>query len=94
MIPQKSRKILKFNRGVLENAGLGEVSFYLKKAKQDILYATIALEHTDLSSFSEFTAIQANIVILRNLIVTVSEGMDQAECSIIAAVVQKDFDEE
>lgn len=89
-----SRKNLNFNRGVLENAGLGEAAFFLKKAKQNILYAAMALEHTDFSSFDELTALQANIVKLRDLIVVVSEGMDQAERNLVAEVANKEFSDD
>ena len=89
-----SRKNLNFNRGVLENAGLGEAAFFLKKAKQNILYAAMALEHTDFSSFDELTALQANIVKLRDLIVVVSEGMDQAERNLVAEVASKEFSDD
>ena len=89
-----SRKNLNFNRGVLENAGLGEAAFFLKKAKQNILYAAMVLEHTDFSSFDELTALQANIVKLRDLIVVVSEGMDQAERNLVAEVASKEFSDD
>jgi hypothetical protein len=76
MIP--GRKNLKFNRGALENAGLGEVAFFLKKAKQEVLYAAMALEHTDFSSFDEVTALQAKLVKLRDLVAEVSGDIEQA----------------
>lgn len=87
----QGRKNLKIGRGVLEHAGLGEVAFFLKKARQNILYAEMALEHTDFSSFDELTALQANLVKLKGLIVEVSEGMDQAERNLVTAVAEKEF---
>lgn len=85
------RKNPNFYRGVLENAGLGEVAFFLKKAKQNILYAEMALEHTDFSSFDELTAIQANVVRIRELIAAVSDGMEKAEGGLIAEVAKREF---
>lgn len=35
--------------GVLENAGLGELSFYLRKSKQYLSYAMYSLDNTDFS---------------------------------------------
>lgn len=34
-------------KGVLESAGLSEVAYFLEKAKENVRYATFALEHTD-----------------------------------------------
>jgi len=94
MKTETGRKNLKFYRGVLENAGLGEVSFFLKKAKQNILYAVMALEHTDLSSFDDMNALQAKVVKLRDFIAELSDDIERTEQSLVAAVVQKEFDED
>lgn len=88
---ETGRKNSKFHRGVLENAGLGEVAFFLKKAKQNILYAATALEHTDFSSFDEFSALQANVVRLRDLVAEVSDGMEKAELQLVNAVARREF---
>jgi hypothetical protein len=34
-------------KGVLESAGLGEVAYFLEKAKENIRYAAFTLDHTD-----------------------------------------------
>jgi hypothetical protein len=39
-------------RGVLENAGLGEVSFYLKKVKKYLEYVTFSLDNTNFDEVS------------------------------------------
>lgn len=86
----KGRKNIKFYRGVLESAGLGEVSFFLKKAKQDVLYATMALENTDFSSFDELPALQAKIVNLRDFIANLSESIENAELKLVAETVERE----
>jgi hypothetical protein len=86
MIP--GRKNLKIHRGVLENAGLGEVAYFLKKAKQEVLYAAMALEHTDFSSFDEVTALQAKLVKLRDLVAEVSGDIDRTEQAIASEALQ------
>jgi hypothetical protein len=91
MAANTGRKNPKIYRGVLENAGLGEVAFFLKKAKQEILYAVMALEHTDFSSFDEFNAIQAKIVKLRGLITEISDDMSRAEKRLMDEVVEREF---
>ena len=79
----KGRKNTKFYKGVLESAGLGEVSFFLKKAKQNILYAAMALENTDFSSLDELPAIQAKIVRLRDFVAEIGDDIDQAEQTLV-----------
>ena len=86
------RKNLKFYRGVLENAGLGEVAFFLKKAKQEVLYAALALEHTDFSSYNEVIALQAKLVKLRNLVAEVSGDIDSTEQSIASEIIEREDD--
>jgi hypothetical protein len=89
MIP--GRKNLKMNRGVLENAGLGEVAFFLKKAKQEVLYASMALEHTDFSSFGELTALQAKLVKLRDLVAEVSGDIDMTGHRLASEIIEREF---
>lgn len=86
------RKNLKFYRGVLENAGLGEVAFFLKKAKQEVLYAALALEHTDFTSYNEVIALQAKLVKLRNLVAEVSGDIDRTEQSIASEIIEREDD--
>lgn len=88
------RKNLKFSRGVLENAGLGEVAFFLKKAKQEVLYAAMALEHTDFSSFDEVTALQAKLVRLRDLVAEVSGDIDGAAQSLATEALAQEMDKD
>lgn len=88
-----SRKNLKIYRGVLENAGLGEVAFFLKKAKQEVLYAAMALEHTDFSSFDEVSALQAKLVKLRNLVAEVSGDIEMTEHNLASEIIRREFDE-
>lgn len=88
------RKNLKFYRGVLENAGLGEVAFFLKKAKQEVLYAALALEHTDFSSLDEVTAIQAKLVRLRDLVAEVSNDIDTTEQKLASEILERELSDD
>ena len=36
-----------FMKGALESAGLGEIAYFLNKAKQNVQFAVMALEETD-----------------------------------------------
>jgi hypothetical protein len=92
MITSTGRENPKFYRGVLESAGLAEVSFFLKEAEKNILYATIALENTDFSSFDELHALQAKIVKLRGFVAEIGEDMGRAELELVAAVEKKEED--
>lgn len=88
------RKNLKFYRGVLESAGLGEVAFFLKKAKQDVLYAALALENTDFSAFAEFNAIQAKLVKLRDLVAEVGGDINSTERTLASQVIEREMSDD
>ena len=89
-----SREKTRFYRGVLENAGLGEVAFFLKKAKQNILYAEMALQHTDFSSTRHIAAMQDRIGQMRDLMAALSGDMEKTEAELISAVAKKEFEED
>ena len=84
------RKNLKFFRGVLESAGLGEVAFFLKKAQQNISFAKVSLDNTDFSSFSKLPAIQEKIARIRNLIGEVDQDISSTEQSLLVGVAAKE----
>ena len=93
MNTKTGREKPRFYRGVLENAGLGEAAFFLKKAKQDVLYAATAIEHTDFSAI-EVAGLQGKIDGLRNLIAEVSGDIENAESGLAAAVAQREFSDD
>jgi hypothetical protein len=92
----KSRKNLRFYSGVLENAGLTEVAYCLKKAKQNIAYADFAFQNTDFEeSKSHIADCSRKLIELSGLIRSVQESIDQAEQSAVQSVIKRDFlDEE
>ena len=78
-------------KGVLENAGLGEFAFYLKKAKTNLGYAVYALDNTD---FSEVTTkskkIEQKIQLLRQTIVEIDEEIEGLGLEIAEAVEESE----
>lgn len=64
-------------KGVLENAGLGETAFYLKKAKTYLSYAEYALDNTDFESVvSKSKSLHQKIEGIKQLILELDDGID------------------
>ena len=64
-------------RGVLENAGLGEVAFYLKKVKTNLAYAGFALENTQFEEVrNKSKKIDKKIELLKNTILEIDDEID------------------
>ena len=77
-------KTSKIFKGVLENAGLGEVAFYLKKAKQNLSYAEYTLSNTDFSEVaSRSKTIDKKIQLLRNTILELDEEIENIGLDIV-----------
>ena len=71
-------------KGVLENAGLGEVAFYLKKAKQQLAYAEYALDNTNFSdALSRSKKIEVKIQLIRNTILELDEEIENLGLDLI-----------
>jgi hypothetical protein len=72
-----------FCRGELESAGLAEVAYFLKKAKQNIEYARFALDSTDFSVVSDMLNPAENkIAEIAALIVSTRRSIEVAERNI------------
>jgi predicted translin family RNA/ssDNA-binding protein len=70
-------KTSKIYKGVLESAGLGEVAFYLKKVKQNLGYASYALDNTDFEEISaKSKKIDKKIEALKNTILELDEDIE------------------
>ena len=74
-------------KGVLENAGLGEVAFYLKKAKQNLAYAGYALDNTDFDEVREKSkGINRKVELLKNTILEIDEEIDNLGLELMGAI--------
>lgn len=82
-------------KGVLENAGLTEVAYFLEKAKENVRYAVFALDNTDFDEarkslpdvsgkFDELSRLLGELVVAVEGI-----GMDVAD-----ELIEKEFSEE
>lgn len=91
---KSSREKTIFHKGVLESAGLGEVAFFLKKAKQNILYAEMTLEHTDFSSTRELVGLHEKANRLRDLIAEMSSDIEAAGNSFVEEIERREFEED
>jgi len=49
----RSSKSLRFHKGILENAGFGEISYFIKKAKQNVVHASHVLRDTEFEESKE-----------------------------------------
>ena len=74
-------------RGVLENAGLGEMSFYLKKAKQYLSYAVFSLDNTNFSDVaSQSKKVEQKLAQLRQTISELDEEIENLGTDLVKAV--------
>jgi hypothetical protein len=81
-----SRKNTVFHRGYLESAGLGEVSYFLKKARLNIDYAIFSLEHTDFSEAGKILSdAETAVGDINRMIIGLRAKLDDAEVSIVNA---------
>lgn len=72
-----SNKTRLLYKGVLENAGLGEVAHFLKKAKTNLSYALYALDNTDFEEVgNKSKSINKKIELLKNTILEIDDEID------------------
>ena len=91
----QGRKYLSFHRGVLESAGLGEVSYFLKKARQQLENARFALEHTEFSDdVTSIDAVSSKILDLNRNIVEMFVELDRAELQLATSASNREAEEE
>ena len=73
-----------FQRGVLENAGLGEIAYFLKKAKQNIDFARFSLQNTDFSeSAAVFDTVSSRATAMDTLLVEMRDEIDRVSVVIL-----------
>jgi hypothetical protein len=85
------RKNQRIYAGAMESAGLGEAAHFLRKAKQQIVYAQFALENIDQTDSLESTSQR-----IGTLIKSIGEAMSEietAELALIADAERKDMEE-
>ena len=90
----KGRKNISFYKGVLESAGLGEVSYFLKKAKQNLAHASFALENTDFSSVIEdMASLSDRIDGLKESMNVINLDIEKVELGLVNRVVSAEEEE-
>ena len=82
---EASRRNLRFHAGVLENAGLGEAAYFLKKARTFISYAQYALEHMDPGGH-----IDAGNAKIGEVVEKIAEALAELESGERALVLEKE----
>ena len=88
-------KTVKIYKGVLENAGLGEVAFYLKKAKTYLSYSLYALDNTDFKDVtSKSKSINKKIELLKNTILEIDNEIDDLGLELANEVEEINEEEE
>ena len=91
----RNRKSPKLYKGVLENSSLAEVAFFLKKAKQNIAYASMALEQTDFTSaLEEVKGLSDKITLMTQALADVSFSINHLEGQMIREVARAESSED
>ena len=97
-MPLKINKNLNKMKGVLETAGLGEFSYYMKKSGQYAQYAEYALENTNVDSLKGApTSLKQKIDALRRLAAEIVYEIEQLPAQAIVVIEDievKDLDDE
>ncbi len=75
----------------MESAGLGEAAHFLRKAKQQIVYAQFALDNIDQTDMLDVTT--ARISSLINSIAEAMAEIENAEIDLAAKAEEKDMEE-
>jgi len=75
----------------MESAGLGEAAHFLRKAKQQIVYAQFALENIDQTDALEST--KTRIGTLINAIGEAMSEIETTEVALVEEAEQKDMEE-
>lgn len=86
-----SRRIAVIHKGALEAAGLGEVSYFLRKARQQIDHARFALENIDFSRSAEMLdSTGARVDEIEKLMLDMRDDLSRAEQAALGSVEEKE----
>lgn len=89
-----SSKTIGVQRGALEAAGLGEVSYFLKKARQQLEHAKYALDEIDFSRSAELLSdAQSRIDAMDRMMVEIRVDLEKAEQAALLTVEEKEDSE-
>ena len=90
----KGRKTSNFIKGTLESAGLGEVAYFLGKAKQNVQFAVMALEDTDFTLSRRTLADgEARLDSIRKAVYEMDELLEMVHSNIAGEIDNKEEDE-
>lgn len=95
MSGRTSRKYPQFTRGVLETSGLSEVSYFLRRAMQQVGHAKFTLDHTDFSdSIKALSALGPKVDLMSKLISDIQDDLVFIETDLARAVEAREDSEE
>jgi hypothetical protein len=86
---ESGRRISRFYAGAMESAGLGEAAHFLRKAKQQIVYAKFALENMEKADALDLTGHRVSAIIE-----SIGEALSELETTEMALVVEAEEKEE
>ena len=90
-----SRKNASFIRGVLENSSLGEVAYYVRKAKTSIDYAEYTLQNAELKGTEELLKpLQDKMAVLETALIEAKVEFDALTEKMISKVADAEETEE
>jgi len=91
----RGRKTSNFIRGTLESAGLGEIAYFLGKAKQNVQFAVTALEGTDFSlSMRVLSDGEARLDSIRRAVYEMDELLEMVHSDIAEEIENKEEGED
>lgn len=90
-----SSKTTGIQRGALESAGLGEIAYFLKKARQQLEHARFTLENIDFTRSAEMVASsQSRIDAINNLMIEMRVDLEKAEQAALLQVEEAEEESE
>lgn len=88
---ESSRKFTDIQRGALEAAGLGEVAYFLKKARHQLDFAKFALRNIDFSRSEELIdSAQSRVDDIERIISEMNSDLQNAEQSALLAAEERE----
>lgn len=88
---ESSRRIAVIHKGALEAAGLGEVAYFLRKARQQLDHAKFALENIDFSRSAEMLQNAGSRVdAIEKLMLDMRDDLSKAEQAALVSVEEKE----
>lgn len=87
-------KNTRFYGGVLESAGLSEVAYFLKKARQDVIYAAVSMQNAELKSVRD--EVEGGLMKIESITSSIDElsrQIDALEQAAVNEVVRREYED-